>query len=153
MKLMRFESTKKLVKAAVFGIILLLASGTILGTTAQAQRWGHRWNNRGGIVVTRQRVFVTPRVRVFTYPRAYRYPRVYTYGYSPYGYYSRYNTGSPGVAEQRGYSDGFNRGREDARHGRGYDPNNSSHFRDSISAAYRDGFRRGYDNGFRQYAG
>jgi len=53
--------------------------------------------------------------------------------------------------EQDGYYDGLNRGREDARDHRRFDPSNSEHFRDG-NGEYREGFRRGYADGFRQYA-
>jgi len=59
-----------------------------------------------------------------------------------YGYNSR--------DEQKGYRDGLDRGREDARDRRSFNPNNSSHFRNGNSA-YREGFRRGYSQGYRQY--
>ena len=77
-------------------------------------------------------------------PRLGFYPRVYPY-YVPYG----------GVAyqEERGFSDGHSRGKEDARHGRPYDPNSHSHYRNANSLAYRDAFLRGYSEGFRDYAG
>lgn len=52
--------------------------------------------------------------------------------------------------EQDGYNDGLNRGREDARDHRRFDPNNSEHFRDG-NGEYREGFRRGYADGFRQF--
>ena len=58
-----------------------------------------------------------------------------------YGYNSR--------DEQKGYRDGLDRGREDARDRRSFNPNNSSHFRNGNSA-YREGFRRGYAQGYRQ---
>jgi hypothetical protein len=51
--------------------------------------------------------------------------------------------------EQKGYRDGLDRGREDARDRRSFNPNNSSHFRNGNSA-YREGFRRGYAQGYRQ---
>ena len=101
------------------------------------------------------RVFVAP--RVYAFPRAYAYPRYYypygAYSFGYYGYTPRYDAGPYDVAQSNGYRDGYDRGREDARVGRSYDPNNSSHFRDSISSAYRDGFRRGYDEGYRRYTG
>jgi hypothetical protein len=53
--------------------------------------------------------------------------------------------------ESKGYRDGLNRGREDARSRRSFNPNNSSHFR-SGNNFYREGFRRGYEEGYREYA-
>jgi hypothetical protein len=66
-------------------------------------------------------------------------------GYGQGGYGQGYSR-----REQDGYNDGMNRGREDARDHRRFDPNNSEHFRDG-DGEYRDGFRRGYAIGFRQY--
>jgi hypothetical protein len=144
---------KKCVKAIFVAMIIVVGSATVLQTTAKAQHWRYR----GGVVVTRPRIFINPGVRVYRYPRTYAYP--YTY-YAPYGYYSpryyytpRYDAGPADVAERAGYHDGFSRGEEDAGRGRRYDPNNSSHFRNSISSAYRDGFVRGYRDGYYRYAG
>ncbi len=68
------------------------------------------------------------------------------------------------VAEDRGYRVGVERGRDDANNRRGFNPNNSEHFRDGDSgyrsqygniegyrAAYRDAFRRGYEDGYGRY--
>jgi len=54
--------------------------------------------------------------------------------------------------QQRGYRDGLNRGQEDARSRRSFNPNNSSHFKNG-NAAYREGFRRGYLQGYPQRGG
>ena len=137
--------TNKVILGTVLAAILLMCGGSFSGSTASAQGWRAR-------AFVQPRVFVGPRVRVFTYPRVFVGPRFYPYSYYPYGYaYSRYDLGPN--ADRVGYRDGYDRGVEDARKGRAYDPNNSSHFRDSISAAYRDGFSRGYDYGYRRYAG
>ena len=65
----------------------------------------------------------------------------------------RYDRGyASRVAEQRGYATGLDRGRDDARNRRSFNPNNSSHYR-SGDSAYRDGFRRGYGVGYRQFGG
>ncbi|MEP7341599.1 MAG: hypothetical protein ABI977_27960 [Acidobacteriota bacterium] len=58
-----------------------------------------------------------------------------------YGYNSR--------DEQKGFRDGLDRGQEDARDRRSFNPNNSSHFRKG-NYSYREGFRRGYAQGYRQ---
>jgi len=167
------------IAGTAFGLALLIGTGMISGTTAQAQGRGHwgggrvsgrAWSGhierrndfRGSFdrrgfdrsFFGRER-FIAPRSRVFIAPRFYSYPRYYPY--YPYGgfvgTYNYYGSGNYYGSENGGYRDGYDRGREDARDGRGYNPNNSSHFRDSLSAAYRDGFRRGYDEGYRQYAG
>ena len=67
------------------------------------------------------------------------------------------------VAEQRGYSTGLDRGRDDGRNHRSFNPNNSEHYRDGDSGyrseygsreayrqAYRAAFRRGYEIGYRE---
>jgi hypothetical protein len=53
--------------------------------------------------------------------------------------------------ESKGYRDGLDRGREDARSHRSFNPNNSSHFR-SGNNFYREGFRKGYEEGYREYS-
>lgn len=53
--------------------------------------------------------------------------------------------------QRKGYRDGLDRGEEDARDHRRFDPNNSEHYRDG-NEAYREGFRRGYADGYRRYA-
>jgi hypothetical protein len=152
---MRTDLAKKIIRASIFTTILLVSSASMLGSTAQAQ--GRHWGGGigRGFVYRPQRVFVGPRFNVF--PRVYAYPRYYypygAYSYGYYGYTPRYDAGPYDVAESSGYHDGYDRGGEDARDGRRYDPNNSSHFRESISSAYRDGFRRGYDQGYRNGAG
>jgi hypothetical protein len=138
-------TTKKLIISAFFGLALIVGGGAVSGTTAQAQVW------RG------PRVIFVPRPRVFTYGWGYRYPAYPVYPAYPGPYYyapsPRYDAGPYDVASEKGYHDGFDRGREDFRDGKRFDPNNSSHFRNSISAGYRDGFRRGYAAGFNQAAG
>src|SRR5258708_34150305 len=105
------STTKKLMIGAMFAAALVVGGGSISGTTAQAQVW------RG------PRVVFVPRARVFAYPVYPRpvYPSPYYYGYTP-----RYDAGPYDVAAGKGYHDGFDRGREDARDGRIFDPNNSS---------------------------
>jgi hypothetical protein len=107
-------------------------------------------------------VYVPP--RVYTYPRTYPYGGYYGGPYGGYyggpygGYYGGQDggyyggSGSFGYWEQKGYRDGLDRGREDARSGRYPTPNNSEHFRNG-NAAYRQGFARGYQVGYGQYGG
>ena len=52
--------------------------------------------------------------------------------------------------ERRGYDDGFDRGRDDARSRRFFDPNKFGSYRNG-NREYREGFRRGYAEGFRQF--
>jgi hypothetical protein len=166
---MRSNRIKKVFAGAAFALVLLLGGGMITGGTAQAQvrdrhwdrddhrdrndrRWdndrdrGRDWRRDRDWDRDRRGVFI-PQPRVYTYPRVYTAPR-------PNGYYYPGSVGRYGYsgAEQQGYNDGLNRGREDARDGRSFNPNNSSHFR-SGSAVYRDGFRRGYEIGYREFAG
>lgn len=69
------------------------------------------------------------------------------------------------IAEQRGYATGLDRGRDDGRTHRSFNPANSSHYRDGDSGyrseygsreayrqAYRAAFRRGYEVGYREYS-
>ena len=154
---MRVERIGKILKAGLLGAVLVLCSGSMFGTTAQAQGWGHRHGDRGGFTHFRQRGFVGPRVFVRPRVRAFGFRRVnpgiyLNYGYYG-GYYDRYDGGPAYIAQQSGYRDGLDRGAEDARAGRSYDPNHSSHYRNSISAPYQEGFRQGYDDGYRQYSG
>src|SRR5262245_52324369 len=61
-------------------------------------------------------------------------------GYYQYeGYHGRYDYNAQ---REKGYRDGLNRGREDARDHRYFNPNNSSHYRDG-NPPYREGFRVG----------
>jgi hypothetical protein len=157
---MRLHRMNRVIMGTAFAFILLFGAGMSTGTVALAQDRGrdHSWrrqdrDHRGWAQNPGRNRNTFP--RVYTYPRVYAYPRTYTYRrvvpyYAPYGGYSRYGGNSYSAAQQSGFHDGFDRGREDARDGRSYNPNNSSHYRNSGSAAYRDGFRRGYDQGYRQ---
>jgi len=51
--------------------------------------------------------------------------------------------------ERDGYFDGLNRGRDDARERRRFDPDCNRFYRDA-DRDYREGFRRGYGEGFHQ---
>ena len=51
----------------------------------------------------------------------------------------------------KGFRDGLDRGRQDAKTNRVANPNNSEHFRNG-NPEYRDGFRRGYFEAYRQYS-
>jgi flagellar biosynthesis/type III secretory pathway protein FliH len=51
--------------------------------------------------------------------------------------------------EGDGYHDGLDKGREDARTHRHFDPNGYKYFRDG-AGEYREGFIRGYREGYRQ---
>jgi hypothetical protein len=136
-------ASKKIIIGTVFALVLMVGAGSTLGTSAQAQ-WGGR------------RVVVVPRYGFYPHRWGgwwgYPYPAYGYYGY-PYYYTPRYDAGPYDVAKGKGYHDGFDRGQEDARKGNRFDPNNSSHFRNSISTGYRDGFREGYANGYNHRTG
>jgi hypothetical protein len=79
--------------------------------------------------------------------------------YPPYGARERY--ASPALAN--GYRDGLEQGRDDARHGRRFDPVRSSRYRsadhdydrrfgdrDDYKQGYRTGFQQGYEQGYRE---
>jgi hypothetical protein len=94
------------------------------------------------------------------YPNQRQYPQSYPNQYpGQYGQYGGYNNGP---AFDNGSRDGFEKGQEDARKGRSYDPlrhdwyrdasrNYDSRYgtRDAYKDVYRDGFRAGYDRGYR----
>jgi hypothetical protein len=119
----------------------------------QAQR-NNDWARRQQIEREREWAYRNSRDRY-----VYVAPRVYPYGGYNGGYYGGYNGGYYGnyggyssYDQQKGFRDGLDRGQEDARDRRSFNPNNSEHFRNG-NGAYRDGFRRGYEQGYRQYAG
>src|SRR5262249_4097709 len=176
---MNWNGVKKGLGGAGLMAALLVGPASVFTTTAMAQdhdRDDHRgdrnwrrdhdhdrnWHRDGDRDRDRDRdwyrgrrgyVYVPP--RVYTYPRTYPYGGYYggPYGgYGGYGGYGNYGGGNFGYWEQKGYRDGLDRGREDARSGRYPTPNNSEHFRNG-NAAYRQGFARGYQIGFRQYGG
>ncbi|PYP84947.1 MAG: hypothetical protein DMF61_17965 [Blastocatellia bacterium AA13] len=153
-------------------LVLVFGAALVTGTTAQAQRRDDRGRDRVSEQRRTERVdrdwhrdrdrgrdwdrdrdrlrgrdWDHNRGRVVVVPRPYVYSRPYPY-YGSYGSYGR--VGGSSFEEQRGFSDGLNRGQEDSRSGRSYNPNNSSHFR-SGDAAYRNGFVRGYAQGYRQF--
>lgn len=157
---MTIDRVKQFIFGATFSFILLAGVMMTSSTTALAQRyrdhhwhhdnhsWGHTYHyNR--YTYTRPRVYVAPRIYPYT-TRVYTYPGTTYYGNTYYVPSANYTTSYYGDM-QNGYNDGFDRGREDARDGRGYNPNNSSHFRNSYSSSYRDGFARGYAEGYRQF--
>jgi hypothetical protein len=171
------QQLKKTMAGAALALTLIL-SGGLLGGTTQAQdrdrdqRWQHRDNEQQDRDWNRQRRDSSDdrdwrrnqtRDRDNDRDRYYRNNDPQTYrSYNPYGTYGNYSGGYYGnygnyggganYEVQRGFQDGLNRGVEDARDGRSFNPNNSSHFR-SGNAAYRSGFSRGYNQGYRQFAG
>lgn len=148
---MRSNQVRRLVTRTVVAVTLLLSAWAVTGTTAQAQgRWHGRGFNRPNRVFVQPRVFVRPRSRVFITPRVFVGPRV---GFYPRVYSSYVPYGGVAYQEERGYRDGFSRGRDDARDGDRYDPYSHSHYRNAGTVAYRDAFLRGYDVGFREYSG
>jgi hypothetical protein len=156
---MNWNQLKKGAGGAALIFTILLTCGVSLETTAQAQdRHGDRnwrrdrddrrdrdWNRREQIQRAREWEWRRERERARSRNSyVYRSPRSYPYG--GYGGANVYN-----LEVQKGYRDGLDRGQEDARDRRSFNPNNSSHYR-SGNSAYRDGFRRGYEQGYRQYA-
>lgn len=89
---------------------------------------------------------------VYTSPRTYPYGGYGNGGYRNGSGYGGYGGGYNNGEVQRGYRDGLDRGQEDVRDRRSFNPNNSSHYR-SGNAAYREGFRRGYEQGYREFGG
>ena len=159
------------------GLFLTLAAAFLFttSTTAFAQDW--RWQDRGrwddrqdrreelrgyndgllrGRADSRERRAFNPNLFNRNIDNDYRvgYRRGYTEGYREVNVrrdYDRYGDNRiDSRQELKGYNDGLDRGREDARDHRRLDPNNSSHYRDG-NHEYREGFRRGYNEGYRQY--
>src|SRR5262245_38701335 len=128
---MRFNRLNGLFGGALFSMLIVLGLGAAGATTtfAQARR-----------VVVRPRVFVVQRP-FFGGP--------WWWGGSPY--YGSYYTYTDPIAYQRerGFSDGFSPGRDDARHGRVYAPNSHKHYRNASSITYRNAFVQGYSTAFK----
>jgi hypothetical protein len=144
---MNWNRIKKTVAGAGLLSGLLLGAGGVFGTTAMAQdRCYPRPYPNGGYYGGPYGGY---RGGYGGYGGGYG---GYGGGYGGYGggYYGGYGGGSFSYWQQRGYRDGLDRGREDARSGRYPTPNNSEHFRNG-NAAYRQGFARGYQIGFGQY--
>ena len=127
---MNIQRIKKATAGAALALALTLGGGMILGATAQAQdryrndRWQDRDDRRD---------------------RDWRDNR----DFDRDGDRDRYRNRSY-FEMRRGFQDGFNRGINDARYGRFFNPNSLMRFRFS-SAAYRTGFNRGYNQGFHQF--
>ena len=100
-----------------------------------------------------------------TYPDSRRYPGGYQYpGQSgQYGYPGQYGYGNAAFANGR--NDGYEKGQEDARKRRSYDPLRHKWYRsgdhdyrsqygprDRYRDVYRQGFKEGYDRGFREWS-
>lgn len=94
---------------------------------------------------------------------AYRTQRRGGGGIGPYGGGYGYGRGSGYALSQRGFDDGFAKGREDARDGDRYDPRRHKWYRegdrgyrgdfgsrDAYKRVYRDAFVEGYDRGYRE---
>jgi len=155
---MKFERLKKYAYSLAIAVVLVMFAGIASTSLVQAQgryrdydRWEDRQERRDRWEDSRERREEW-RERELMRERAERerLRREREYGYGNNGYYggnSAYNN-----EVRKGYSDGFNRGQEDARDRRSFNPNNSSHYRNGNSA-YRDGFRQGYNQGYRQYSG
>ena len=137
--MMKTNLIKKAIAGSALVVTLLLGAGMTSATTANAADRGDWHHDRDDF---RRPIFHGP---VFRGP-VFVAPRPYVYVAPGPVYYGGYAFGS---AEAQGYHDGLDRGREDARDGRYFDPNNSEHYRDGIPA-YRDGFRRGYNVGFHE---
>jgi len=119
---------KTLLAGALFSMLTVLGLGGASSTLAQTRR-----------VVVRPRVFVVQRP-LFGGP-----------GWWGPGYYGPYYTYTDPIAYQRerGFSDGFSRGRNDARHGKAFDLNSHKHYRNASSITYRNAFAQGYSTGFK----
>lgn len=145
------NTISKTMMGLVMAGAFLVAAGTAASSTASAQSWPNRdrgtWNDndRNDRNRDRDRDWDRDRDR-----DRYRDNGGYNGGYygNQGGYYgdNRYYN----AERQKGYQDGFRRGREDAESNRFADPNNSSHYRKG-NGAYREGFRSAYFEAFRQF--
>lgn len=184
---MKSKRLGKVITVTMFALMLVFGSGTMLVTSVQAQdrgrnnwdrdrdgrrdrdrNWDRRRNDRNDRNWRRdndrRRDWDRRRSRNnYPYRPGYSYPRQAPY-YGGGGYRGGFNAFQ--IADQQGYRDGLDRGRDDARSRRSYDLYRSSRFRDADRGyrssygskdayrnAYRNGFRRGYDQAYRQYAG
>jgi hypothetical protein len=124
-------------------------------------RGGYDRDDRGGYDRAIPRGGAEPYGYPQTYPNGYpsAYPNGYPQTYPNRG--GRYGTG--GVAFDNGYRDGLEKGREDGRKNRSYDPVRHDRYRDgdhgydrrygskdNYKLVYRDGFEAGYQQAFRQ---
>ena|SRR5215471_2023206 len=128
---MRFSRFRSLFVGCLFSLAVVLGLGAAGATNTMAQR-----------VVVRPRVFVGGGPAFG--------PWGWGWGWGPpyYGY-SRYYYDPIAYQRERGFSDGFNDGKSDARHGKVADPNSHKHYRNSDSMAYRNAFVQGYNTGFK----
>jgi hypothetical protein len=126
---MRFNRLKSLFVGSLFSLAIVFGIGAAGGTStlAQVRR----------VVVVRPPVFVAGRP---FFGGAWLGPPYYGY----YGYYDPI-----GYQRERGFSDGFNSGRSDARHRKVADPNSHKHYRNASSITYRNAFSQGYSTGFK----
>jgi hypothetical protein len=174
---MKLQHLKKGVAGAMMALVLLLGSGVILETTAQAQwrrdndRYRDRddnryrgndrdWYRRQQIERAREEARRREQARrewewrrqQEARNRSYRnYPNGSYGSYGNYGNYGGYG-GYSSAEEQRGYRNGLKEGGDDARDRDSFNPSRHSSFRDG-NPAYRRGFARGYEQSYRQYAG
>src|SRR5215471_6171519 len=129
---MRLNRIKRLFVGSLFSLMIVLGLGAAGASTTLAQV-------RRDVV--RPRVFVGGGGPFF---------RPWGWGWGPpyYGYYGYY---SDPIAYQRerGFSDGFNDGKSDARHGKVSDPNTHKHYRNASSITYRNAFLQGYTTAYK----
>ena len=117
------NSLKKLVSSLALAAVLV----TSFGVASFAQDWGRgRWDRND------------------RWERDGRYDDRYD---------DRYGYGNSYARQQmeKGYRDGYDRGRKDAQTNRRRDPNNSSHYRDG-NRFYRAGFERGFYEAYNRYS-
>jgi hypothetical protein len=129
---MKPSKFKGLIVGVSLAAMLLVGIGS---TTAQAQRRIVR--RPGPIVIYRPHQVYRP----FFGPR---------FGWSPY--WDRTVTVVDPIAQQResGYSDGHQRGKDDAKHDKPNAPESHKHYSNSHSLTYRQAFLQGYADGYRE---
>jgi len=178
---MNWQGLKKGVAGATLAVTLLLGSGAILGTTAQAQNRDRDWNrdgrrdrdwdrnrDRNNDWQRRQaeeRARAIQRARELEWRRQQELARRRNNGYGGYGYGYPRNNYPYGGYNNGGYRNGGSYNSYDEQRGfrdgldRGQEDlrdrrradPNNSDHYRSGNAAYREGFRRGYAQGYRSY--
>lgn len=156
---MKLNKLRSLI-AGSFVAVLLLAGTGLSTANAQARRGGFGGGFGGGFAGGAMAGFHggytgggyyhgghgPGRVVVVRPFGSYWYPGYYNPLWSPYYY------GSDPLAlqQERGYRDGLDEGRDDAKHGLAADATENKDYLKSNSMAFRDAFVQGYDEGYRE---
>ena len=117
---MKLNGIKGLVMGLLVAVVFFISAGS---TTANAQ--GRRYCGHRRVVFYRH--------------------------FDPFWDFRTYRVVDPiATLQEQGYSDGRNRGKDDARDGRGNNPYDQKQYYKSNSLAYREAFLKGYAEGYRK---